>query len=544
MRASFKGAPPILPGAIALHAVAATRPTVRRCGGWRILGHVASEDRSGELLASKYRLQKLLGSGAMGHVYSATNELIGRPVALKLLRKEHATNTEIVERFLREARAANLVRHPNVVDVLDMGQEEDGSPFIVQQLLEGEDLARYVARVGGRLSREEVVELLCPVIDAVAEAHACSVVHRDIKPENVFLAMEGKRRVPMLLDFGISKIRPQVGIRQTEVGMLMGTPAYMPPELIQGAKDADARSDVWAIGVMLFELLSGRLPFEGDDAVGLFIAVATKDAPKLLDVEPSLPPDLSKIVERCLRRAPADRYPSASELARDLRLVILGCDLEVTGRFSLPPSLLEKGAVVAIPRAPRAMEAPDLDLPPPKPRPAPAPKVAPAAAPPPPPPPAPAPAPAAPRAVAEPAASPAPRPRPPESAPFRQAPLAALPPMRRDSGERDGASLLAGVPLPAVVVVVAALGVGMLSGVARTTFGWELAVALHLPAGMQAPVQWLLAVGCAVLGAGLIRRGLEHAHGKLTGGLVGAILNALAASAMFFAAIELARAAM
>ena len=517
---------------------------------------MASEDRSGELLASKYRLVSQLGSGAMGHVYRATNELIGRPVALKLLRKEHAKNTEIVERFLREARAANLVRHPNVVDVLDMGQEEDGTPFIVQQLLEGEDLAAYVARIGGRLSRDEVVELLCPVIDAVAEAHACNVVHRDIKPANVFLATDGKRRVPMLLDFGISKIRQKAGVRETDVGVLMGTPAYMPPELIQGAKDADARSDVWAIGVMLFELLSGRLPFDGDDAVRLFIAVATTDAPRLIDVDSSIPPDLSKIVERCLRRSPADRYPSASELARDLRLVILGCDIHQTGRFSLPPSLLERGAVVAIPKPPPMPEAPELDLPPPKPKAAPAvaqapaPKAPPVAAPAPKVAPAHAQAPAAPPpssaslAVADHAAPPVSRPRAPESMSFRQAPLAAHPPLRRESAEGGGASLLAGIPLPVVVVGVAVVVLGLLSGVVRSTFGWEIAVALHLPTGLQGPVQWVLAAACGAAGAMLIRRGLEHAKGNLTGGLVGASLNAGAAAVAFFAAIELARAAL
>jgi serine/threonine protein kinase len=497
---------------------------------------VSSEDRSGELLASKYRLVSLLGSGAMGHVYRATNELIGRPVALKLLRKEHAKNAEIVDRFVREARAANLVRHPNVVNILDMGREEDGTPFIVQQLLEGEDLAAYVTRVGGRISREEVVELLCPVIDAVAEAHACSVVHRDIKPANVFLAMESGRRVPMLLDFGISKIRhPQGGVRETEVGMLMGTPAYMPPELIQGAKIADARSDVWAIGVMLFELLAGRLPFEGDDAVGLFVTVATTDAPRLIDVEPHVPPDLSKIVERCLRRAPADRYPSAAELARDLRLVILGCDIEVTGRFSLPPSLLEKGAVVAIPKPAGLPEAPELDLPPPKPKAAPATAPAPSLSPVRPPAPAPAPAPAPPVS----------RPRPPASASmFQDAPHASLPPRGRDLQHGGGASALAGVPLPAVVAGVAVVVLGLLTAIARSTFGWEAAVALHLPPGLQAPVQWLLAVGCGVAGAALGRRGLEHARGDRLGGLVGSSLNGLGAGVAFFVAIELARAAM
>ena len=310
--------------------------------------------RVGDVLASKYRLEELLGSGGMGHVYRAVNVEIERAVAIKVLRSEHATNAPIVERFLREARAANLVRHPNVVDVVDIGRDGDGSPFIVQELLKGEDLSKYIERRGGQLTIAEIEEYLLPVVDAVAEAHAQGVVHRDIKPENVFLAEQGRKRIPKLLDFGISKVRLP-NIKLTEVGVMMGTPAYMAPEQIQGSREADPRTDVWALGIMLFELLSGRLPFEAEDAPALFVAVATKDVPRLVDVCPDVPPDVSTIVERCLRRPPDERYPSALELARDLRHVFEGAAVEPTQARSLPAHLLAR-------RSPQ-LDIPDLVVP-------------------------------------------------------------------------------------------------------------------------------------------------------------------------------------
>jgi len=309
--------------------------------------------RVGDVLASKYRLQELLGSGGMGYVYRAVNEDVGRVVAIKMLRAEHAENAMLVERFLREARAANLVRHPNVVDVLDIGRDGDGSPFIVQELLTGQDLAQYVEKRGGRLTLAEIEEYLLPVIDAVGEAHKRGVVHRDLKPENVFLAEDGGRCIPKLLDFGISKIRLP-DIRTTEVGTMMGTPAYMAPEQIHNAHEADPRVDVWALGVMLFQLLSGRLPFPEKDAPALFVAIATRDAPRLIDVCPDVSPDVSRICERCLRRPPDERYPTALELARDLRHVLEGTEIEATGKH------------VRLPLPPAGLEVPDLELPPPK----------------------------------------------------------------------------------------------------------------------------------------------------------------------------------
>jgi len=314
--------------------------------------------RVGDVLASKYRLEELLGSGGMGHVYRAINEDVGRSVAIKVLRSEHATNAPIVERFLREARAANLVRHPNVVDVLDVGRDGEGSSFIVQELLRGEDLSKYVDRRGGKLTLEEIEDIFLPVVDAVAEAHAHGVVHRDIKPENVFLSQQGKAgvRIPKLLDFGISKIRLP-NVRATEVGVMMGTPAYMAPEQIQGSHEADARCDVWALGIMLFELLAGRLPFEATDAPQLFVAIATKDPPKLIDIDPKIQKNVSRVCERCLRRTPDERYPTALELARDLRHVLLDEEIEPTQRFSIPPVSIKPS------NAEPELVIPDLALP-------------------------------------------------------------------------------------------------------------------------------------------------------------------------------------
>ncbi|HQP38950.1 MAG TPA: serine/threonine-protein kinase, partial [Polyangiaceae bacterium] len=188
---------------------------------------MARQSREGEILAGKYRLERLLGRGAVGFVYRAQNTLIGRTVAIKLLRPEHATDDTVVARFLREARAANMVRHPNVVDVLDIGQDDEGVPFIVEEFLEGEDLACYVKNQGGRLAPARALDILIPVAEAVGFAHSKGVVHRDLKPENVYLARAEGRVVPKLLDFGLSRIKAGSSeIRVTATGVTMGSPAY------------------------------------------------------------------------------------------------------------------------------------------------------------------------------------------------------------------------------------------------------------------------------------------------------------------------------
>lgn len=277
--------------------------------------------REGEHLAEKYLLGKRLGAGGMGEVYRAQNTLIGRTVAIKVLRREHAEDKEVVGRFLREARAANIVRHPNVVDVLDIGQDSTGTPFIVQELLEGEDLSEHVAGAGGRLPVVEVIRILVPVVEAVALGHAKGVIHRDLKPDNVFLARQAGKIVPKLLDFGISQIALAAGeLRLTAASFSMGTPAYMSPEHIQGTH-LDAGTDVWAIGIMLHELVSGKLPFRGETPASLFVQVCTEDAIPLSEAAPHAPPEFARIVARCLRRDRTQRYANAGELANDLRAI-------------------------------------------------------------------------------------------------------------------------------------------------------------------------------------------------------------------------------
>lgn len=287
--------------------------------------------RQGEVLAGKYHLLRLLGAGGMGEVYQAENRVIGRTVAIKVLRPELARVPDLVARFLQEARAANLVRHAHVVDVLDFGQDEKGVPFIVQEFLEGEDFATYLERAGGRLPLHLALDILLPVIDAVALAHSKGVVHRDLKPENVFLAQVDGRVVPKLLDFGISQVKVQPGERRlTVAGSAMGTPEYMSPEQVVGSESVDIRTDVWAMGVILFQTVSGRLPFDAANPAALMVKVATEEPLKLAAVVAGVLPEVDRIVGRCLRRDASSRYPTAAELARDLRNLVAGRSADST----------------------------------------------------------------------------------------------------------------------------------------------------------------------------------------------------------------------
>jgi serine/threonine-protein kinase len=275
--------------------------------------------REGTELGGKYRLGRAIGEGGMGEVYRAENYLIGRPVAIKVMRAELARDEALVKRFLREARAANMVRHPNVVDILDIGQDETGTPFIVAELLEGEDLAKALTAAGGRFAIEPMLRYMLPIVEAVAEGHTKGLVHRDLKPENVFLAREGRNMVPKLLDFGISHLKPgPLDKRLTAAGQAMGTPAYMSPEQIRGV-EVDARADVWSLGVILQELLSGQLPFDAENAPALFVAVVSEEPRPLADDGSRGRAEIAAIVRRCLRRDPDERYPTAVELLKDLR---------------------------------------------------------------------------------------------------------------------------------------------------------------------------------------------------------------------------------
>jgi len=274
--------------------------------------------REGELLKGKYRLERLLGVGGMGEVYRAVNVAAHRKVAIKLLRTEVLSNQDIVKRFMREARAANSVPHPNIVEVIDIDTDEHGTPFIVQELLEGETLSTRLKRSGDGLPAPQAIDFLLPVIRAIGAAHAKRVVHRDIKPSNIFLA-HGERGInTKILDFGISRTLDEGDIRLTTTGATMGSPAYMSPEQIRDARVADSRSDVWSIGVVLYEALSGRMPFFAESQSGLMVKICTSDPIPLHEAAPGVPSAVARVIDRCLRRPPDERYADAVELAREL----------------------------------------------------------------------------------------------------------------------------------------------------------------------------------------------------------------------------------
>ncbi len=294
----------------------------------------------GTVLKDKYRIEDRLGAGGMAVVYRARNIAVDRVVAIKVLNPQLASNEEAVQRFKREARAANQARHPNIVDVLDVDQDDD-MLFIVQEYLEGEDFATKLKRER-HLSVAETLAVMLPVARAVGAAHDKGIVHRDLKPENVFLAEEGGTLVPKVLDFGISKM-PLTDFRSTGpggapvslrggritvAGVAMGTPYYMSPEQIRDPGGVDRRTDVWSLGVMLYEALSGTMPFNAEDMGQLFAKIHTVEPVRLDKLEPSVPSAIAKVVHRCLRVEAASRYASAAVLASALERALDDIDDE------------------------------------------------------------------------------------------------------------------------------------------------------------------------------------------------------------------------
>jgi len=271
--------------------------------------------KTGDLIAAKYRIEQLIGVGGMGAVFSATHQYTGKRVALKWMLPELAKDEDAVRRFMREARAAGRISHPNVVDVYDVGQHDD-SYFLVMEYLHGEPLTSALARRD--LTPTEVLTLLLPAMRGVAAAHRQGVVHRDLKPDNIFLAYEedGVRREAKVLDFGISKLASddQTSMHLTRTGAVIGTPYYMSPEQIRGTGEIDRRSDVYAFGVILYEALSGQVPFMAETYGALVLEIATGTPQPLTELVPNLPLELSRIVLRAMARDVSARYPTMEDL--------------------------------------------------------------------------------------------------------------------------------------------------------------------------------------------------------------------------------------
>ncbi|MCC6647268.1 MAG: protein kinase [Polyangiaceae bacterium] len=273
----------------------------------------------GQLFDGKYRIVRALGSGGMGTVYEAENERIQRRVAVKVLRRELAADATSVARFQQEAVVASRVGSPHIVEVIDAGVAE-GAPYMVLELLTGEPLSSRVAREGS-LTPDRALPLALQVLDGLAAAHASGVVHRDLKPENIWVCDRGPTpEFVKLLDFGVCKVGGGLeNLRMTRTGMAIGTPMYMAPEQARGDKDVDARVDVYAAGVLLYELLTGRAPFSGASVHEVLFDVVLKEPPDLRELVPHLDRGLVLIVQRAMAKRADDRWPSAEALAAALR---------------------------------------------------------------------------------------------------------------------------------------------------------------------------------------------------------------------------------
>ncbi len=280
------------------------------------------DPRIGAVLQDRYRILRKLGEGGMGAVYEGEHLLIGRRVAIKCLHAHYASNPEVVARFQREALAATAIGHPNIIECTDMGRFPDGAPFMVLEFLGGRDWATELEE-GGPQSLGVVVHIASQVCDALDAAHAKGIVHRDLKPENIFLVRRGgDAHVVKVLDFGISKMQDVAGgigagapgRGMTKTGMAMGTPHYMPPEQARGAKDIDHRADVYALGVILYQALSGQLPFAAESFPMLVLKVCTEAPSPLSAVRADLPEAVVSLVARMLEKDPAARPSSCGEV--------------------------------------------------------------------------------------------------------------------------------------------------------------------------------------------------------------------------------------
>jgi len=274
---------------------------------------------SGDLIQSRYRLQRLLGSGASGSVWAARNELIDRDVALKIMRPDVAEDAVALQRFFNEAKASGRVRSPSIVEILDLGQAEDGSPFLVFELLEGEGLDERLRREG-TITPEQCLEMLSGVARALELAHGLGIIHRDLKPANLFVTRSATGvHVAKILDFGISKIFDTGhNFTLTRTGTVVGSPAYMSPEQAAGREDIDGRADIWSLGVVMYEALTGTLPHQAANYNQLMVRILTQDSDSVLTRKPDLPPSVGAIVDACLKRERDARTSNAGILASQM----------------------------------------------------------------------------------------------------------------------------------------------------------------------------------------------------------------------------------
>jgi eukaryotic-like serine/threonine-protein kinase len=304
--------------------------------------------QEGDIIHSRYRLLRLIGTGTSGSVWAARNELIDRDVALKIMEPEVMSDKVLLHRFFNEAKSIGRVKHPSIVGIFDLGQAEDGSPFLVLELLDGEPLSTRIQR-DGCVEPETLFDVCAGVARALDLAHQQGIVHRDLKPANIFMHRLGTGAlVGKILDFGISKvlIAGQPNFSLTKTGTVVGSPAYMSPEQAAGRDDIDGRADVWSLGVCLFEALTGLLPHEAPNYNALMVRILTQDAPSIALRKPDLGARVIELVDSCLRRDREGR-PTAGQLSSMMEAVVreLRADrFRRSGgrrRNDLPPDMLD-----------------------------------------------------------------------------------------------------------------------------------------------------------------------------------------------------------
>ncbi len=276
-------------------------------------------DYTNRMLHDRYFVVRLLGEGGMGAVYLAQHSVIGKKVAVKFLHSEFSDNKEVVKRFYREAQAAAAIEHKNIIDIFDVGASAEGEPFLVMEYLEGESLSSMLKRTGP-ISLPAACAVLEPVLSALSAAHAAGIIHRDLKPDNIFIAhnVSGDTEIK-LIDFGISKITTgdQSGI--TGTGMFLGTPAYTSPEQIRGAKNIDHRTDIYAIGTILYQMLTGKLPFKGEHVNSLLASVLEDEPIPPKEAFEGFPGEAEDLIRRLLSKDPDERPRTTEMLFSELK---------------------------------------------------------------------------------------------------------------------------------------------------------------------------------------------------------------------------------
>ncbi|HJL30506.1 MAG TPA: serine/threonine-protein kinase, partial [Polyangiaceae bacterium LLY-WYZ-15_(1-7)] len=278
----------------------------------------------GQVLDDRYRIEEILGEGGMGVVYLATHVALNKRMALKVLQGDMAKDETVVARFIQEAQSSSAIGHPNIIDISDFGRLPDGTAYFVMELLEGESLTQLIQR--GRMTIAEVVHVGEQIASALGAAHERGIVHRDLKPDNVQLIQRGNDdRFVKVLDFGIAKVGG-ASSKLTKTGMIFGTPHYMSPEQAAG-QSVDARADIYALGVILYEMCTGSVPFDGDTFMGILSKHMFEEPPRPSELDAG-GCALEPVVMRALAKKPEDRYPTMEALITDLRRVRDGGSVE------------------------------------------------------------------------------------------------------------------------------------------------------------------------------------------------------------------------